>query len=382
LGKILAIRPRQSFISRSISSVVRVNRLFLVCVVTPVLLSIIYFGFIASDVYISESRFVVRSPQRQIPTGLTSLLQGGGFSRSQDEAFSVQEFMLSRDALQELNAKLSVAKIFSNPAVDRISRFAGIDPDDSFEALHRYYQKRVSINFDAASSILALRVSAFSAEDAYKMDMMLLELGEDFINQLNVRSRQDTIRFAASEVEAAKEKAKAAALALTEYRNSKAVFDPDRQSALQLQQISKIQDELIANKTQLAQLIMLTPDNPQISALRKRLETLQAAMDAEMAKVTGVQSSLANKAAEYERLTLERGFADKQLGLTLASLEEASNDAQRKQLYLERVVRPNRPDVAVEPHRVKAIFSTLAVSFIVWGIMIILLAGIREHQDS
>ena len=37
----------------------------------------------------------------------------------------------------------------------------------------------------------------------------------------------------------------AAALALAQYRNKGAVFDPERQSALQLQQVSKLQDELM-----------------------------------------------------------------------------------------------------------------------------------------
>ena len=60
------------------------NRLLLLTVVLPTLLSGIYFGLIASDIYISESRFVVRSPQRQASTGLGALFQGAGFSRSQD----------------------------------------------------------------------------------------------------------------------------------------------------------------------------------------------------------------------------------------------------------------------------------------------------------
>ena len=54
-------------------------------VIIPTALAVIYFGLIASDVYISESRFVVRSPQRQAQTGLGALLQGTGFSRSQDD---------------------------------------------------------------------------------------------------------------------------------------------------------------------------------------------------------------------------------------------------------------------------------------------------------
>ncbi len=359
----------------------KIDRLFLLTVLIPTIIAILYFGLIASDVYISESRFVVRSPQRQAPVGIGALLQGAGFSRSQDDTFSVQDFMLSRDALRNLDAKLGVFKMYSDGGIDRFSRFAGVDPDKSFEALHRYYQKRVIVNLDSASSISSLRVSAYTADDAFKVNEMLLDMGESLINKLNERGRQDMIRFAASEVAAAEASAKAAALALSGYRNEKAVFDPERQSALQLQQISKLQDELIANKMQLAQLQMLSPSNPQIASVQKRSQTLQAAMDAEMGKVAGSGSSLTNKSAEYERLVLERGFADKQLGGALASLEQARNEAQRKQLYLERIVQPNKPDIAVEPRRLRSIITVFFMGLMAWGILTILIAGVREHTN-
>ena len=41
-------------------------------VLLPTVLAILYFGPIASDVYISESRFVVRNPQRQAVTSGTA----------------------------------------------------------------------------------------------------------------------------------------------------------------------------------------------------------------------------------------------------------------------------------------------------------------------
>lgn len=358
-----------------------VNRLFLFTVIVPTILATIYFGLMASDIYISESRFVVRSPQRQAPTGLGALLQGAGFSKSQDDTYTVHDFMRSRDALHKLNDQLHLDKAFGADSVDLFSRFNPLGLDGSFEALYRYYQKQLGIDLDTASSISTIRISAFDAESAYRMNEMLLEMGEHLINQLNERGRQDMIRFATSEVKIAEEKAKAAALALSNYRNQKAIFDPDRQSALQLQQVSKLQDELIATKTQLAQLQTFTPENPQISSLRKRVDMLQASINAEMAKVAGGSASLTNKAAEYERLVLERAFAEKQLGAALGSLEQARNEAQRKQLYLERIVQPNKPDIAVEPRRLRAIAATFVLGLICWGILTILVAGVREHRN-
>ena len=359
----------------------RINRLFLLTVAVPTALALVYFGLMASDVYISESRFVVRSPDRQVATGLGAFLKGAGFSRAQDDSYTVHDYILSRDALKEINDKLGVAKAFASSSVDLFSRFGALDFDNSFEALHRYYQKRVNVQQDTASSITTLTVHAYTAQDALNINQKLLELSEALVNRLNERGRQDLIRSAASEVADAETKSKAAALALSAYRNAKGVVDPERQATVQLQQVAKLQDELIATKTQLAQLRAFTPQNPQIQSLQLRAQTLQAEMDAETTKVAGGERSLSGKAAEFQRLALEREFADKQLGSALVSLEQARNEAQRKQVYLERIAQPSLPDVAMEPRRLRSILATLVLGLVAWGILTMLLAGVREHQD-
>lgn len=365
-------------------SFVRKHRLFVATVLVPTLLAALYYGVIASDIYVSESRFIVRSPQKQQTGGLGALLQGTGFSgfaRAQDDVYTVHDYILSRDALSLLDEKLDLRGSFTDEQIDRLNRFPSLDFDDSFEALHRYYQKRVAVNLDTLSSISTLTVSAFSAEQARQMNELLLEAAEQLVNKLNERGRQDLIRFAAAEVAQAEQRAKEAALAVAAFRNQQTVVDPERQTTIHLQQISKLQDELILTKTQLAQLRAFTPDNPQLPALQVKARTLQSEIDAEIAKVAGGRSSLSNKAAEFQRLALEREFADRQLAAALVSLEQARNEAQRKQLYLERIVQPNLPDVATEPRRLRSFLAVVALGLVLWGILSMLIAGVREHQD-
>jgi capsular polysaccharide transport system permease protein len=366
----------------SLASLIK-NRLFVAVVFIPTLLAIVYYGFIASDVFTSESRFVVRSPQRQQSNSvLGNILSGSGFARSQDDAFTVHDYVMSRDALRVLEDKLQVSKAYSSSGVDFVSRFPGLFSRNSFEELHKYYGKQVSISHDSSSNITQLSVHAFSAEQAYAINELLLTMSERLVNQINERGRQDLVKYAQTEVTDAERKAKEAALALATYRNQRAVFDPDRQSAIQLQQISKLQDELIATKMQLAQITALSPDNPQIPVLQKRSAALQKEMDTEMGKIAGTGgNSLTNKAADFERLSLERAFADRQLASAMASLESAKNEARRKVLYLERIVQPNKPDMALEPKRARSIFSTFIIGLAAWGILSMLLAGVREHQD-
>lgn len=359
----------------------KINKLFVLTVLVPTLLATVYFGLWASDVYTSESSFVVRSPEKPSASTLGVLLKGAGFSSARDESYTVQSYILSRDALAVLKAELALDQAYASPQVDFFNRFASLDGDNSFEALHRYYQKKVSVLTDSATSISTLTVKAFTAQDAQRANQVLLDRSEALVNRLNERGRQDLIRFAKAEVDQAADKAKATALALSSYRNTQGVVDPERQATAQLQQVAKIQDELIATTTQLAQLKAFTPDNPQIASLENRAKTLRAEIANETGKVTGAPKSLSNKAAEYQRLALEADLANKQLASALASLESARNEAQRKQVYLERIAQPSLPDVAQEPRRLRGILSTLLLGLMAWGILSMLVAGVREHQD-
>jgi capsular polysaccharide transport system permease protein len=266
---------------------------------------------------------------------------------------------------------------------DLFSRFPGVDWwNNSFEDFCLYYQNKiVALEIDSVSSISTLVVRAFSAEDAFRINQQLLEISETLVNQLNERGRQDMIRFAASEQASAEKTAKAASLALSIYRDQKVVINPVQQSAIQLQQIAKLQEELIATQAQLTQLQTFTTNNPQIPSLQQRVQNLRQEIEAATQQVAGGDRSLANKAAEFERLTVERDYADKQLASAMASLELARNEALRQQLYLERIVQPGKPDKAMEPRRIRGIFITLMLGLVAWGILALLIAGIKEHQD-
>lgn len=361
----------------------RVNLVFLVTVLVPTLVAAVYYGGIASDVYIAESRFVVRSPQRPAQTGLGALLQGTVFSRSQDDTYSVHDFIRSRDALKELDEKLALRTAFSSSAIDVVNRFPGLEYwDDSFEALYKHYLRHVSLDYDTVSSITVLRVRAYTAPDAQKINEMLLQMGERLVNNLNTRSRQDLIDVAQREVKLAEDRTKAASLALSSFRSDRSVYDPDRQSALALQGVAKIQEELMLTEAQLAQIRQVSPNNPQIAALANRAQSLRAAMASELSKVTGKdESSIVSKAPVFDRLVLERAFADRQLATALASLEQARSEAQRKQLYLERLVQPNLPDDALEPRRLRSIIVVFVAGLIAWGVISLVLASVREHSD-
>lgn len=350
-------------------------------VVIPVLLSIFYFGFLASDVYISESKFVIRSPEKPAASGLGVILKSAGFTNAGDETFAAQTYAVSRDGLRAINRNDAFAKAYSRPSISVVDRFNPFGGSGAFETLYKYFQKKVRLQNDTTTSITTLTVRAYAPEDAKKFNEQLLQLSELTVNRLNQRGRKDLIGYSQAEVGEAKAQSLAAALALAGYRNRIGVVDPEKQAAAQMSMITKLQDGLIAAKTELSQLERFTPDNPRIPVVRDQLATIQGEIDRELGKVAGNRGSLAASAVRYQRLTLESQFADKQLGAALASFEQAKSEALRKQAYVERIVQPNLADAPVEPRRLRSIFATFALALVAYGILRMLLAGVREHAQ-
>src|SRR6266513_5540521 len=103
-------------------------------------MAVLYLGLLAHDVYVSESDFVVRSPQRQMSSGIGALLQGTGLSQGSDDVYSVQDFLASRDALQKLDTRFHFKRTFVDHNIDHLSRFPGLARNDSFGGLLRYYR--------------------------------------------------------------------------------------------------------------------------------------------------------------------------------------------------------------------------------------------------
>lgn len=366
---------------RARKAVRRIPPLFWISVIVPTLLASLYFGFLAQDVFISESRFVVRSPDKPQRSNLGVILGNAGFNSASEEVRAAQGFIESRDALQALNADGFAERAWGNDAVSIFNRFNPLGWSGSFEDLYTFYSGKVDAVYDTETAITTLTVRAFSPRDAQAMNTRLLQRAETLVNELNERGSEDLVRYAEREVAEARQQASEAALTLATYRNRAGVIDPELQATVQLQMISKLQDELIGARMQLLQLSTAASQNPQIPLLRVRIRGLEREIEQQLGQIAGNENSLSEAAVEFQRLQLQREFADQQLALALSAQQEARNEARRQRAYVERVAQPSLPDDALEPRRIRGILATLVLGLVAWGVLSMLLAGVREHQD-
>lgn len=359
----------------------KLDRLFYLIVLLPTALSILYFGLIASPVYISQSSFVVYTPNERGggQSGLSALLSTLGGSNSNSAAETISNYTQSWSAMESLDQAYNLKKFFGD--ADIFNRFGGVfHPFTDMVHLWRYYQNMVSDVADPNSGISALVVKAYTAKDAEKINAFLLAKGQTIVNQLNETARQSAVNYAEQDVQEAQEKFKTATLAVAEYRNDQGVYDPNAQSSGQFTLIQQLQGKLIDVTVELSSLEAHAPDNPQIPVLKTTIASLKRQIAQSEQSVTGPGKSLASQDTEYQILKVNLMLAQTLLESSVVSLEQARNTAQKQELYLETISSPNLPDAAEEPKRLEDILAVLIICTMIWGVVRIIIGGVREHK--
>jgi len=350
----------------------------------PTALATVYYGFIASPVYVSQSSFVIKTPaQKTVPTlSLANLVQTSGLSAGQEQTKEVLQYVRSRDALKDLLRQTDARAIYSNRGADFLSRFPQPLHDRSFENFYRYYGSMVGADTDSDSGLAVLEVQAFTPQDAYDLNSRLLDLSEGLVNRLNQRAEGRAVAEAERRVVDAEERVRNARVALSAYRNEQELIDPAKQAAAVLEVSNKLISEQAALQAQLDLMLRVAPRNPAIPAVRTRIAAIGREINAQNGRAVGTPTGIASKLGAYEKLQVEQDFATQMLTAANASLETARTDAQKQQFYLERVVEPNKPDDSVLPHRLKRILVIFGASLCLYFIGWMLVVGVLEHSPE
>lgn len=350
----------------------------------PTILAAIYYGFIASPIYVSQSSFVIKSPsQKAAPTfSLANLVQTSGLSSGQEQTKEVIQYIRSRNALKDLMRQTDVRAKYSDRGADFLSRFPGPVSKDSFEDFYRYYLTMVGADTDPDSGLAVLEIRAFTPEDAVDVNSRLLNLSEQLVNRLNERAESRGIAEAERRVIQAEDRLRNARVSLSAYRNSQDLIDPTKQAAGVLEISNKLVSEQAALQAQLDLTLRVAPRNPSIPALRNRIAAVGREIAAQNGRAVGTPTGIASKLGAYEKLQVEQEFATQMLTAASASLETARTDAQKQQFYLERVVEPDKPDDSALPHRLKRILIVFGVSLCLYFIGWMLVVGVLEHAPE
>jgi len=358
-------------------------KLFFAIVVIPTFLAAMYYFLIAAPRYVSEASFIVRSAAYQGPLGSGGAIGAATLSSARgpgDFTDAVNSYILSRDMVDQLEKSNGLRGLLLRQESDFVFRFPNFYRRDDREQLYYHYLTVVDADLDKAAGISTVSAATFRPEDSQHLVNALLQHAEELINRLNDRMMRDAESYALSVVKRAQDHVLDIGLRLAEFRNSVGSVDPSRESATVLDQVAQMTTELAEMQASLQQQISLSPASPAIPPLRERIRTYQEQIEQEKLKIVGADRSLAAKLSEFERLTLERQLAAREMDSALAGLTAARQDAQRQHLYLQRIAGPNLADEARYPRRFLGVAMALLLLLAIFVVVNSIYRGIIEHR--
>jgi capsular polysaccharide transport system permease protein len=358
---------------------------FALIVLLPAVLGATYFGLVASDQYLVEMRFAVRSTSQSPSSDVLGLVAGLPVASSAvTDSYIVIDHMMSREMVDKLEAKTGLRSLFSRADADYFSRF---DPTLSAEEFLKYWRKMVKANFDATSQVVTVETRAFAPGDAKVIADTILALSEELVNDLSATARADAVKHAQQDVKRMEDRLRSSRTAVRAFRDTQQEFDPAKKVEARYAILGKLEEELTKAKARLANLrSFMGSDAPSVKVLNSEIAALERQLEEERAKlgnsVEGVlsgQPSIGGLAASYEELVVDREFAEKAYLSALASLERARIEADRQQRYLAAFVRPSLPQEALHPKRILASCMVLGVSLVLWALGVLVVYAVRDH---
>jgi len=358
----------------------------------------LYFGVIASDRYVSRSDVIIKQADqiKMLPDTLSMLGLGG--SNHQD-VLLVQEYLLSPDLLTRLDNQLALKAHYQSSDADYFSRLAS---DASREAFLEYYREHLSLRLDEISGVLIIELQAFDPVYGQQVVALILKEAEQFINTLSHKVAKEQLRFVEQEVDRAHHQLQQQKSRLLAYQDRYQLLSPESTSSARLGVVSKIEAELVSKQAELKQLRSYMRETaPAVIAVQSRVDALNQQLAQENDKLTrsghpAVTSNSMNSSdntnnnsgeamnqitARYLDLQTEAALAADLYKTGLISLEQARVEAYRKLKHLLVVSQPSLAEEAEFPRRLYNLASVAVLLCLLYGLMVMGLATLREHQD-
>ncbi|MEM9223430.1 MAG: hypothetical protein AAGB11_13635 [Pseudomonadota bacterium] len=362
-----------------------IRMMFYIFVAAPTMVIILFYGFVASDQYATNSAFAVRgaaSSSAAVDLGSLFSLGTGAVDTETADSYILQEYILSREVVEILVAEANFLEIYSRPSADPYYR---LNPELPIEELVKYWQIMCQVEFDDETGIINMVVRAFRPADAEQITRKVLEKSEELINELSLRAREDSLKSARREVELAEGRFADSRKSVAGYRGSEREIDPSAVAAAQQGLVGELEGVLAMRQSELTALRSTMSDNsPRVLYVRNQINALERQIARERLSVAVAEEGqnqpvLTERLSRYEELLAEREFAERAYVSALAALEAARIEALKQQRYLAVFVTGAAPEESTYPKALRWTLIVFGALFIIWGVFALIAAAVRDR---
>lgn len=356
---------------------------FLVWVAAPSLLTGGYLWTVAADQYASKVGFSVRREEARSPIELLGGLSALSGSSSSDTDI-LYEYIQSQKLVSEIDADIDLRMLWSKPSEDVIFAY---EAPGTIEDLVDYWSDMVGLSYDSGAGLIEVEVRAFAPGDARMIAEKIFEKSSEMINELSSIAREDAIRYAREELDVALERLKVARETVTRFRNQNQLVDPTLDLQSQAGLLGSLEAQLAEAliEVDLLRNSISGSSDPRLVQVQRRVEVIQDRIDAERSKLgigdkANKTQAFADLVGEYERLVVDREFAETAYTSALASYDVARGEVRRKSRYLAAYLQPTEAESAQYPQRFTLWVLVSLFLFLSWSILTLVIYSLKDRR--
>lgn len=358
---------------------------FLIMVLIPTLGTFYYLKDRAADQFASSVGFTIRSEDVASAADLLGGLgRSLGAGSSSPDADILYEFIRSQALVSKVDEKVDLRSMYARHYDD--DPIFSFNSDGMIEDLTAYWQRMVRISYDSGSGLMDLRVLAFDPDEATLIAQTIFEESSQMINNLSAIAREDATRYAREDLDLAVERLKGARESLTAFRISSEIVDPTADVQGQVGLLNTLQAQLAEALIDFDLLSTSTRDgDPRLDQAQRRIDVIESRIRDERRKFgagggDADDESYAETIAEFERLTVDREFAEQAYAATLSAFDGARAEANRQSRYLAAYIEPTTAQQSEFPNRPLLIGLVALFGFLTWAMGTLIYYAMRDRR--
>ena len=302
------------------------------------------------------------------------------------DLFTAMAYIQSLDMFYALDKKISLTNHYTTH--DIVSSLA---KDATQSEIEDYWKNVIEVKIDSESELMQLEVRSYSPEYSQKLSQGILSELDNFINNMNDRMTQDSIRLASIEVDKAKKDVEVISDKIRQFRDQNTFIDPTSEASNLLSIINNLENLITQAKAELAQKrAYLREDSVDIVSLKNKISSLEQEVSSLRSRIAQNQGAsgadkdsfghtLTRTLSQFEQLNIEYQFAQKVLEAALNNLETTRQMSLNKSKYLVTIDNPKIPDESLWPRPFLATIVTFIVTLFLLSAVSLLISAIKEH---
>ncbi len=336
-----------------------------------VLLAGVYSFGVGRARFQASSDFLVRQP---MPPGMAApavvgpVIGGPNMLGSLEDGRYLAVYLHSPEVMGRVFQGLLAEGRYARRQPDQL---AGLPANANRDQQLAFFRRQVQVWPQELSGVIQVTSTALDAPTALRLNQLLLQEAQAFVNEMNQSISREQLSFAQREVELARQRLDQSTDKFNAFQTEFGQLDPIQESAATSSFITALEAKLVELRVEEASLRrqFRDPQAPEVQLVADQVQELQQQIRTERAALVNPQGrDLSGRAAEAMKLQNEVTFATESLKAAMLAVENSRMESQRQLKFLVMLSAAQEPAVQDWNWRWQVFLGSIGLLVVVWGV--------------